>query len=476
MPDTTARAGPLAALVAEGPGHRFVVYGDSCSGIAGAPHERTFASVNAVVRRLQPPPEFVLFLGDEIAGLSADPDELRTQWRYWLEHEMGWLDRSAIPLWNCTSNHTTYDTMSEAVFREMLGHLPCNGPPGQEGLSYWVRRDDLLLVFVHTQWSGLGGEGRVETVWLRDVLGRHADARYKLVIGHHPVHPINGFSGAYQREIGPEHASAFWDTLVDHDVLAYLCSHILAFDVQVHRGVLQVCTAGAGTAHRMPEGVEYLHCVQAALDAGGLRYQVLDTEGCVREQLRWPLHLPEVERWQDLVAGEHAAPFSNDPSANRIAAFRFVGHCAPAGDGSPQTLVTAFQPGVLPALWIGLGGPEQRLTVIIGREPRRSPYYWHGPTLAPDAAFDVRLLLHAGMGPGGVTCCTGADKRWSSLTAASPFGAERLHWPSRWCVGHAPRGAADQPFRGSALQVSFCLVDTRSSEHRAELAAERPPS
>ena len=79
--------------------------------------------------------------------------------------------------------------MSEAVFREMLGHLPRNGPPGQEGLSYWVRRGDLLLVFVHTMWTGLGGEGHVETTWLREVLHRHADARHKLVLGHHPVYP-----------------------------------------------------------------------------------------------------------------------------------------------------------------------------------------------------------------------------------------------------------------------------------------------
>ena len=235
-------------------------------------HEKTFASVNAVVRRLEPPPEFVLFLGDEIAGLTADPAELKVQWRHWLEREMAWLDREAIPLWNTTSNHTTYDEMSEAVFREMLRHLPRNGPRGQEGLSYWVRRGDLLLVFVHTGWTGLGGEGHVETAWLRDVLHRHADARHKLVVGHHPVHPINGFSGAYQREIGPEHAAPFWDALVEGGVFAYLCSHILAFDVQVHRGVLQVCTAGAGTAHRMPEGIEYLHCAQAALDADGLRY------------------------------------------------------------------------------------------------------------------------------------------------------------------------------------------------------------
>lgn len=439
--------GPLAALLPRGPGHQFVVYGDSCSGIAGAPHEKTFASVNAVVRRLEPPPQFIAFLGDEVAGLSADAGELRAQWRYWLDREMGWLGRRAIPLWNSTSNHTTYDEMSEAVFCEMLRHLPRNGPPGQEGLSYWVRRGDLLMVFVNTMWSGLGGEGHVETTWLRDVLRQHADARHKLVLGHHPVHPINGFSGAYQREIGPEHAGPFWEALVEGGVLAYLCSHILAFDVQVHRGVLQVCTAGAGTAHRMPEGIEYLHCVQAALDDEGLRYQVLDTEGRARESLSWPLHAPTLERWPPLPTGESAARGAG------VVALRFVGRAAPAGDGSAQTLLAAFDNGRQPPLWVGLSGPEQRLTVIVGPETRRSPHYWTGPAVAPRTPFDLRLLLHPGMGPGGIMYCTGDDQRWSSLTSASAWGIERLTWPERWSVGHGMRGPADQPFRGDVLEA-----------------------
>ena len=93
---------------------------------------------------------------------------------------MGWLDREAIPLWHTTGNHTAYNAMSEAIFRGVLGHLPRNGPPGQEGLSYWIRRGDLLLVFANTLWTGLGGEGYVETNWLGDVLRRNADAPYKL--------------------------------------------------------------------------------------------------------------------------------------------------------------------------------------------------------------------------------------------------------------------------------------------------------
>jgi len=446
----------IPALLPRGSGHQFVVYGDACSGVPDAPHERSFAQVNAVVRRLAPPPEFIVFTGDEIVGLSAQPDELRRQWRHWLDREMAWLDRRAMPLWHATGNHTTYDPMSEAVFRDVLG-MPRNGPPGQDGLSYWVRRDDLLLVFVHTLWSGLGGEGHVETQWLDALLRQHADARYKLVVGHHPAFSVNGFAGAYQRDIGPEHAGAFWDTLVAHGVLAYLCSHILAFDVQVHRGVLQICTAGAGTLHRMPEGFEYLHCAQLALDADGLRYQVVDTDGAVRENLAWPPALPTGTMWRDIPSGETAAAIAGG-SNDRIVGLRFKGCVASGHAGVAQTLLSAFDPDVLAPLWIGICGPDQVLTVTIGPEAGRSPHYWYGSAMAAGQDFAITLLLHPGMGPGGVLCRMGDDSAWSSLTAASPWGVERLAWPSRWSVGHGQHGADDRRFAGPALVASMLLV------------------
>lgn len=444
----------IPALLPRGQGHQFVLYGDACSGVAGAPHERTFASVNAAVRRLTPSPEFILFLGDEIAGYTADADTLRQQWRYWLDQEMGWLDRRAIPMWHATSNHATYDTMSEAVFREVHDHLPRNGPPGQEGLSYWVRRGDLLMVFVHTLWTGLGGEGHVETDWLRTVLRQHADARHKLVAGHHPVHPVNGFAGAYQRDIGPEHATAFWDVLSEAGVLAYLCGHILAFDVQVHRGVLQICTAGAGTAHRMPEGVEYLHAIQAALDGQGLRYQVFDAEGRVREHLSWPPSVPPPEQWHAL--GDAGI------GKGKIVAFRFTGQAAVPGTSTAQTFLSAFQPGIRAPLWIGLSGPEQRLTAILEPEPGRSPHYWHGPALGAGAPFDIQLLVHPGMGPGGLLYRLATEARWSSLLAASAWGAERLDWPGHWSVGHGQGGPEDRAFLGRNLAVSTTTCATAS--------------
>ncbi|QIG94323.1 MULTISPECIES: metallophosphoesterase family protein [unclassified Bradyrhizobium] len=446
----------IPALLPRHSGHQFVLYADSCSGVAGALHERTFASVNDVVRRLHPRPEFILFPGDEIIGLTADAGALRAQWRHWLDTEMSWLDRREVPMWHTTGNHTTYDAMSEAVFREVL-KLPHNGPSGQEGLSYWVRRDDLLMVFVHTLWSGLGGEGHVETDWLEAVLAQHGDARHKLVLGHHPVFPINGYSGAYQREIGHEYSARFWDILVRADVTAYLCSHILAFDVQVHRGVLQLCTAGAGTAHRMPEGVEYLHCVQAALDQSGLRYQVLDTEGVVRERLAWPLPSFDQASWSPLPRGASPAPLSGAAPPATAIALKLSGRTAAAA-AAPQTLLCTPAPGMIAPLWLGLRGPKQTLTLILGREQVRSPHYWIGPELGADADFALDVAFYPDMGPGGVLWRRSGDTRWTSCTAISATGLERFSWPAVWSVGCGEGGPDDRRYAGPRLEIAASVI------------------
>jgi hypothetical protein len=429
-------------------------------GCAGASHERTFASVNAVVRRLDPQPEFILFPGDEIIGLENDAEALRAQWRHWLGTEMEWLDQRRVPLWHTTGNHTTYNRMSEAVFREVL-ELPTNGPHGQEGLSYWVRRNDLLMVFVHTLWSGLGGEGHVEMEWLQATLQQHQDARQKLVLGHHPVYPVNGYAGSYQREIGHEYSDRFWSILVGADVTAYVCSHILAFDVQVHQGVLQICTAGAGTAHRMPEGIEYLHCMQAALDENGLRYQVLDTNGDVRERLTWPLPSFEKADWKTLPHGTIAAPLTGLPGPETTINLRIGGRTT--SEAAPQTILCASLPETMPQLWLGLRGPRQTLTLIVGRQAGRSPRYYFGPDLLADHDFAIEVVFYPDMGPGGMLWRRSGESRWTSFAGASSQGLERLNWPAHWSIGRGPSGPDDQPYRGAQLAVAAAVIPSCSA-------------
>lgn len=446
----------IKALLPKSAGHQFVMYGDSCSGVPGALHERTFADVNAIVERLSPQPEFILFPGDEIIGLTPDPAALRSQWKHWIDVEMAWLDRQKTPMWHTTGNHTAYDKMSEDIFREVL-QLPDNGPTDQKGLSYWVRRDDLLMVFVHTLWTGLGGEGHVETEWLQATLKQHADAKYKIVLGHHPVFPVNGFSGTYQREIGHEYADKFWNILVEANVLAYVCSHILAYDVQVHRGVLQICTAGAGTAHRMPEGVEYLHCIQAALDENGLRYQVLDTDGVAREQLQWPPKPNDAyTKWQRIGVDESNALFTGLINPREIVEFRATGRTAPTPWAPEQTLFTAHSPEAIAPIWLGLRGPNQTLTLIVGRQPGRSPSYWFGPDLPADSEFDFHVAFYPEMGPGGVLYRDHEKTVWASFKAATATGIENVRWPSSWNVGYGQHGSDDRPFKGHDLTMNVC--------------------
>jgi hypothetical protein len=410
--------------------------------------------VNAVAARLFPLPELIAFLGDEIVGLTRDMESLRTQWRNWLEHEMGWRDRFAIPLYHVASNHTTYNEASEQVFREVLPQLPRNGPPGQEGLTYYVRHSNLLLVFINTSYSGAGGDGWVETEWLEHVLSSNEDVPYKLVFGHQPVFPVNGLAGECMRELVPGAGRSLWHVLFRHRVIAYVCSHMLAFDVQVHDGVLQILTAGAGTEHLLSG--EYLHCVQMVVDREGLRYQVLDTQGVIREWLAWPPNLPPAHGWSEVRPGTNVDPAITDRSdgvRKRIIAFDISGRSSNERIANAQTLVAAWDDGPeLPSLWVGLRGPCQQLCVLLAPMAGRSPQLWRGPEIGIGHAFSIQLVIHEGMGPGGLLWRTAESAPWSSLISSAQWGPERITWPRRWGVGDDPSGRA---FRGSDLKVCW---------------------
>lgn len=447
----------IEALLPDGNGHQFIIYSDSCSGVPGALHAHTFASVNTVLSRIEPRPNFILFPGDEIIGLVESEEALRKQWRFWLDHEMSWLDRTRIPIWHTTGNHTTYDEMSEGVFRDVL-ELPCNGPKGQEGLSYFVRREDLLLIFINTLWSGLGGEGHVETEWLEQTLEQHQDARHKLVVGHHPVFGVNGYRGPYCRELGYEYRDKLWTIFARHRVAAYVCSHILAFDVQAYRGVLQICSAGAGTAHRMPDGVEYLHLVQAALDKNGLRYQVLDIGGDVREKLKWPLSCPAPSDWRLLQQDRIVSPFSSgaNPDHNLFLHLQLASlNCLTS---AAQTVFSAFHESTLATIWLGLRGPSQTLTLIAAKNHGRSPAYWIGPDLAGNRNIDLQIAICPDMGPGGVLWRHANTESWSSFETASVAGLTASAWPQNWVIGHGQRGARDRPLLAESYTVHAALM------------------
>lgn len=439
----------ITALNPNVAGWQFVIVGDSCSGVPGHLHEKNLSKISRVIRRLRPLPQAIIFPGDEILGLVTNESVLRKQWSHFLDEEMAWVRELEIPLYHSTGNHTTYSRMSERVFSDVMQGLPRNGALGQEGLSYYVRKNDLLIVFVHTLSSELGGEGHLELEWLQQTLEAEADARFKFVVGHHPAHTVNGYAGTYQRCIGDEYIDKFWSILVDNSVIAYLCSHILAFDVQCHSGVLQITSAGAGTNHRMPEGAEYLHCVQVAVDETGLRYQVLDDSGNCRESLVWPPDFSDLKN--NLTARKNAC--LQQVTMQGPFVIKISGQVANLS-GRQTILCGRDNDGAMP-LWIGLVGHGGQLTVALQPQTGRSPHQWLGPKLECEDSFELELLVHPDMGPGGFLWRPNDTRDWTGLTGFSSWGAERLSWPLNLWIGQSGDNTPEPPFAGGDIVLEI---------------------
>ena len=408
-------------------GVQFVAYGDCCIGPPepGRNHEQHLAAVHTVLHRLQPRPDFVCFLGDMIWGLTRehgpnfDAEALDAEWQRVLAGPMRPLTDLGAPVYRIAGNHDTFNAVSEQVWRRVFADLPQNGPVGQEGLSYCVRQGDLLIVAIDVYAEALGAPstvygGRVDYPWVDKILAEHADAPFKLVLGHTPVFPINGYRERIWT-MSPEFGEPFWDVLARHEVDAYLCSHVIAFDAQVHRGVAQITSGGAGTSSGpggcMPAPIEYHHLVQLALDGAGLQAQVLDMDGHCRERFCWPPEPGKARGW-------------------RIRAV--------ATDAGPARLLLAGRtPGeVFDRVRISLDGWQPRLHVALGRAgdtyPQNYPQVWTGPQLE-SGPMDLEVLIYPDLGPGGVLARVG-DGPFSSLQsdAAEGFATE---WPEQWHAG-----------------------------------------
>lgn len=278
---------PLKSLPARAGGIQFVVYADATSGRPDAPNAQDLAILNRQILRLSSAPEFIVFPGDQIGGAENLEEHLR-QWQYFLDREMAPITGAGIPVYHTTSNHDNFVPEHDRIFRQVMPGIPGNGPAGEEGLEYWVRRADVLIVAVNMH-SPRRGYGHFDTTWIDHALEQHRDARYKLVTAHLPVHTVNGYGFM---NCDHEDGLKLQELLTKHGVQLYVCSHVLAFDVQMHGGVMQLttgCASGKGGGALYPDYTEYVHFVQVALGNEGIRFQTIDMDGGVREWGVWPV-------------------------------------------------------------------------------------------------------------------------------------------------------------------------------------------
>ncbi|MDQ2652487.1 MAG: hypothetical protein M3Z20_05510, partial [Chloroflexota bacterium] len=159
---------------------------------------------------------------------------------------------------------------------------------------------------------------------------------------------------------------------------------------------------------------------------------------------------PAADAWQEILAGGlgPAPRFDEAPVWLDVS-----GVTAPAPAGS-QTILCAWNDDAwLPPLWIGLIGPEQRLGVLLAPQVGRSPHLWSGPAIPAGAPFHLQLLLHPGMGPGGLLWRSDPSAPWTSLTCASAWGLGRLPATTNLSVGCGKGGAEDRAWQGPELRV-----------------------
>ncbi|MEJ1964505.1 MAG: hypothetical protein WDO56_24335 [Gammaproteobacteria bacterium] len=422
----TRPKGIPALLPRDASGHQFVLFSDCTVNGKDARSTDALVGISRVIQRLTPQPQFISFPGDAV-GTGANADE----WDFFLG-QMKWVRDRGIPLYQSTSNHNAHNFQAEANFRKYFPELPLNGPAGQKGLAYWLRRGNLLYVSVHHPAPNANyrpGFDFGDMQWVDEVLTQNADAEYKFVAGHYPVFRINGYTGM---SIPHEDWEPFWATLRKHQVDAYLTSHVLAFDVQVRDGILQICSGGAGP-DVMPPQTEGTHAVQIALDRQGMRYQVLDIEGKVRESLTWPFLPPEdasrpnSKNWITLEAGK-PVPQADAPQT-RIAVYRISGLSYFPNPQEQRVELLQGMKGDKRTLQVWVDLLSLRLYVTLEIDGF-GPQHWLGPVVDfKKGNLEVQIAFHPGMGPGGVLWRWNDGSPWSSMETTTAYGLEALVWP-----------------------------------------------
>ena len=160
-----------------------------------------------------------------------------------------------------------------AEFTRQMG-MPRNGPPGHIGRSFFVRKDNLLVITLDTFEDA--GERFAYTVgdeqlrWMKKVFEDHRDAQFIIVQGHLPiVGPVRSKnSSASMLKDGTD--SGLWKLMVEHNVDAYFCGEHHRITVHKRDGIWQVVH---GALWGTQTDLNYMRC---AVGAGKLKFELLE--------------------------------------------------------------------------------------------------------------------------------------------------------------------------------------------------------
>ncbi len=257
--------------------------GDSCSGVPGQKFEANLARIVSRLLERNAPADALLYLGDHVEGYTDDAVRLHRQWSYFLDKEFRPIDERFARVLHLAGNHDANTPVSAAVCEARMP-VPATARH-RKGLNYVADVEDAEIVVISTCDLGNRGFAAVDMPWLEEAL-LSLSAPIRLVAGHYPFHPVNGYEEVPKWVFSADQRAKAWRLFRDTGVHAYLCSHIIAFDFQVHDDVVQLCSGGAGTEYG-PDGVmgngEFRHFVNCMVSPERFAFEAIDENGRTRE-------------------------------------------------------------------------------------------------------------------------------------------------------------------------------------------------
>lgn len=191
---------------------RIVILGDS-KGKKNGVNDRVVHEIMKQIKRLIPPPDYMIHLGDITAG-SDNTESLRYMLegfiRKYVENDMR---KNFIPVFgNHERGENPGDNTSEIIFSEVFNEFsPDNTLEGYNKTVYYKDMDNLRLIVLNSCHFRMENEITIEQLnWLSDALSVNMD--FKIVAVHIPPYPTGAHLDT-SLDLYPEKRDIFWSII-----------------------------------------------------------------------------------------------------------------------------------------------------------------------------------------------------------------------------------------------------------------------
>jgi len=195
--------------------------------------------------------DLVLMCGDLVpGGFGSYTDSMETKLTFWKRIASPLLD-AGIPVYPVRGNHECLGKGVIEAWRNAFPSLPCNGPAGEEGLTYSFSHKNATFIGLDVYTSGIQNSA-VNQNWLDSQLAGNTST-HVFVFGHALAFRVDSyeknelFNDTVKRD-------TFWNSLMGAKVDAYFCGHHHRFNVS--------------SIKRSSSNHDVLHIISGATGAG----------------------------------------------------------------------------------------------------------------------------------------------------------------------------------------------------------------